>query len=477
MKQAADTLYRDDPMSRMHYGDPRHHTRKHRWLRERLRGTALIQALEESSGESNVAYFAGLPATVDDLQVYPVVLVDRAMYEASPRIKRVIEQFDMSHSLVESVVERIIRLASRALYIPDETELGSDTIEIVRGAAAEFVHSILLCADYWFGYSSDRLLGTVSALPYEGRQGQGTIIIAKKDHPNVDVAFKLRSPVELTNARAVRKLLEASAGPDHVLSDGESVYGFGSIASDYEAESESIFEVVVEDRAAWSMRHNGTPLIAFRDGEARIPEGKIDVEHLADLISRVLRRPNVARLIELASRMSENEHGAMLIISSGAVDEAQRLSPQAWVVESTGLSDELILQLTKIDGATLVDENGDCHAIGVILDGKANGTGEAARGSRYNNASRYLDGAPPPAVVVVYSADGSIDILPRLRQRIERSRVQIVDIAFYLDAAQCDRVNAIAAEIQEWEAAQESGFTILEPPLAFDPLMDETYFI
>ncbi|GAA2677923.1 MULTISPECIES: hypothetical protein [Actinosynnema] len=61
----------------------------------------------------------------------------------------------------------------------------------------------------------------------------------------------------------------------------------------------------------------------------------------------------------------------------------------------------LAAQLTNMDGGVLVDAQGNCHAIGVILDGAANGRGSAARGSRCNNAIRYLGGSPRPAVVVV----------------------------------------------------------------------------
>lgn len=192
----------------------------------------------------------------------------------------------------------------------------------------------------------------------------------------------------------------------------------------------------------------------------------------------------------------------MLVISSDAAGEAKRLSPQSWVVEPTPLSVDLLSQLTSMDGAVLVDSQGRCHAIGVILDGRAAGKGDPARDSRYNNAVRYLDTDPPPAVVVVYSADGSIDILPGLYPRVERDRVvsavqRFLDLAaarppkledvyhawdivkalrFYLSEEQCREVNVAQVELNEWRY-NDHQMRIIEPELKPDPRMDDSYWI
>ena len=81
-------------------------------------------------------------------------------------------------------------------------------------------------------------------------------------------------------------------------------------------------------------------------------------------------------------------------------------------------------RLTNMDGGVLVDPQGQCHAIGIVLDGTARGNGDPARGSRYNNAVRYLDSDPPPTVVLCYSSDGDIAILPALRPRRRPSEIE-----------------------------------------------------
>lgn len=73
-------------------------------------------------------------------------------------------------------------------------------------------------------------------------------------------------------------------------------------------------------------------------------------------------------------------------------------------------------QFTSIDGAVLLDTQGQCHAFGVILDGIAE-EGTADRGARYNSICSYqkhFQSLYPasPLLCAVYSEDGMIDIFP-----------------------------------------------------------------
>ena len=149
----------------------------------------------------------------------------------------------------------------------------------------------------------------------------------------------------------------------------------------------------------------------------------------------------------------------------------------------------------------LIDSQGYCHAVGVILDGQACGGEDPARGSRYNNAVRYLESEAPQAVVVVYSADGGIDVLPRIRPRVKQSRVQqAVDqylslatpgkrqsgradaweqvrrLMFYLSEDQCRVLNEARAALNRW-AEEHDYFVEIVQPLAPNPDMNGTYWL
>jgi DNA integrity scanning protein DisA with diadenylate cyclase activity len=74
--------------------------------------------------------------------------------------------------------------------------------------------------------------------------------------------------------------------------------------------------------------------------------------------------------------------------------------------------------LTAIDGSVLLDTQGVCHAIGVILDGIAKEQqGDPSRGARFNSAVRYVGSrAARSCVVVVISEDGRVDVIPQGRK-------------------------------------------------------------
>src|SRR3546814_14995617 len=80
----------------------------------------------------------------------------------------------------------------------------------------------------------------------------------------------------------------------------------------------------------------------------------------------------------------------MIVIAEDAESEALRLDAQGTNIQPAQLSVELLRQASAIDGSILMDPQGYCHAIGVILDGHANDQCTPSRGSRFNSAVRYV---------------------------------------------------------------------------------------
>jgi len=191
----------------------------------------------------------------------------------------------------------------------------------------------------------------------------------------------------------------------------------------------------------------------------------------------------------------------MLIISSDAAGEAKRLHPQASRVTPTAVSPGVLTQLTSMDGGIIIDSQGLCYAVGVILDGTACGGESSARGSRFNNAIRYVHSVAPDAVVVVYSADGKIDILPKLPYRIKKSLVDSVvegylalatppsdadgleksweavkRFKFYLSDEQCVRINQARRGIDNWRRDRGLPYPV-EDEFYSSNAMDDTYWL
>ncbi|MET9656041.1 hypothetical protein [Streptomyces sp. NPDC006510] len=507
VQRLAEEKYDNDPDSKSFHSDPRMHESFHAWLKNRMRAEALEETLSALPGEEDRAFFAGNSVRVGDYAVHTIISVDRQALAAVPRIvttKR--DQFRIHPSLFHAAIWEALRLAARSLYLPEAGAnlrvLGASPGEVARSATESMMHALLYCVGYWFGSDSHLLMNSLSALPYEGREGSGRLVLAKSDNSAIDVMVWLSRPIGARNMLAVRKILEASGSKADVLFDGEKVYGLGNIKSTYDETTESVFVVTFASRGVWELSHAGVALLAVRDGIPSLPTYVLDEDYFVDLIERLFPQGDKDLLLEAARAAGDHRHGAMLVISVDAAGEAQRLSPQCWSVKPARLAPELITQLTDMDGAVLLDPSGQCHAIGVILDGAARGEGDPARGSRLNNAVRYLGSNSPPAIVVVYSADGGIDILPHMPPRMHKEYVAEVatnflelaarrppdfestyrawdvvkSLAFYLSQAQCDSLNQARIELEEWRM-ENNGMQVGESQLKPNTAMNDTYWL
>lgn len=505
VRRRAAELYANHPDRKMIHSVAHVHEQRHQELRDRMRAKALEEAFEAMPSERGRRFFASGSVRVDDYEVHTIISIDRAALENVPQIKT--EERDRYHvhkSLVHAVIREILGRSARVLYLPGagSAHLPESGDEIVRSATESMVRSMLYCAGFWFGGANHLLMSGLSALPYEGRPGAGRLVIAQQNDPAIEVFLRLKHSVKMRNAPAVRKLLEASGSQSDLLSDGENVYGLGVVKSNYDADSETVFSVSFTARGVWEFSHAGEALLIVRDGIPYLPTPVLDEEYLKDLVSRFFPEANHDALREAAQAAGSHRHGAMLIVSGDAAGEAERLSPQSWSIEPTRLTSDLLTQLTDMDGAMLVDPQGRCHAIGVILDGTAHGRGDPARGSRFNNAVRYLDSERPSAIVIVYSSDGVINILPKLHPCIEKqivtdaveryfavASVDLLNIKdcneawdavesfrFYLSSAQCEALNRARVRVDEWEE-QSRELRIIKSDLKPHADMDDSYWL
>ena len=99
---------------------------------------------------------------------------------------------------------------------------------------------------------------------------------------------------------------------------------------------------------------------------------------------------------------------------------------QGTTIEPILLTQQNVEQAAAIDGAILIDVDGYCHGIGVILDGEVRVRGNPARGARFNTALRYANAQNEGRLVVVVSEDGHVDLFPRLRTPILRSELDSI---------------------------------------------------
>ncbi|MFG1723115.1 hypothetical protein ACGFII_31295 [Micromonospora chalcea] len=433
-------------------------------------------------------FVAPQSARIADRYVYGVLGVGADELHSAPMHYR-LGSDGTSHgmTLVECVIQHV--LEQSALYLAADyrgysaSALSARKFEMLRTAAARFVAVAIDPTGFKYERDGDILLSRISALPYEGREGQGSITIADPEDPFVAPRIRIDPPVPVTDLHAIRKLMEATSPSIGLLMHQQRIFGLGGLRSE-ESKAASAEHTTIKftGRGTWQLWQGDRMLLRVKDGLAEqgsLADSPIDTD-LPEVIDWLMPEADTAELQRLARAAAKNDHGAMLVIAADAEQEARRLMPQAWRTEPAVLDSELTAQLTAMDGAILVDVTGRCHAIGVILDGVAAGEGDAGRGSRYNNPVRYLgtaqaNGRLPCAITVIYSTDGTVNVLPKRPRKVDREFVDhlvqrlrhhaevnhpdlydlgvtvksLIDHRFYLLAGDCDKVNHALTTLHE----------------------------
>jgi len=502
-------LYEQDPEREISYSNAPQwiHERKEHESRGRAYGMAIGEVLEEQLG---LRFFAGLPAPVNDYFVFTLVGIPSWVLDGTPQLKSEVAagRFRVTRSLVQGVVDEILRLSTRELRQPNAgTDLDIAPAAVARAAAESLMASVSMLS----GDVPSTLFDGMNRLAttrYEGRVGTGTLLLAAADSDQVERSITLREPVRIGEGRTLRKMLEMSTEADGeaLLSDGHIVYGLGHLGEGQSPDSESVFRLIVTDDGTWDLSCGDVRLATVDFGAPRVPAPKLQRSRFDDVCRRVFGDCDENALWELAVAARAAEHGTMLVISGRADAEAERLGKQAIPVDPTRLGDYFVTRVTSIDGAVLVDPYGYCHAMGVILDGTATDRGDRARGSRYNSGVRYLASAKDrelPTVILLVSEDGMINLLPNLPARIRRAardamlenlraaaEVDPIDgeafykayrpvqrDAFYFSPEQIDEINALMDDHWNRRIAEGSNIRVAEQRLKPDPDMCDEYLI
>lgn len=508
--QEAQRRYAADPESGTFNTDPDLHRSFHARLLDHWRADALADALAATDAGAESRFFAGPAVVVGDYRVFPVLSVLANRWAALPTLRTSRRRrMRVSRSLPEATAHCLLRAAANALYRPTPPQSVLDGrrgqgAALLRDAADVLVDGITVLSGNILASGLRDSLDAVSAQPYEGRAGAGSLLIASAGHPHVHVDVRFDDGVSVQNPRAFRKVLEMSAPDLALLCDGRMIYGLGTLDDNYDATTETCFTVTILGRGTWELRHQEAPLLRMENGHPKLPRERLSKDKFADTVERLFPSdsPDSADLLwDLANACAEQAHGTMLVVHRDAAAEAQRLRPQALTITPAVLHGSTLTALTAIDGAVLVSPDGRCHAVGVILDGAATGTGDSVRGARYNSAVRYLAGAGQGSLVIIVSEDGMIDLLPNLRRRVSREQVQVAvdrlieaatgvidfeeffrrdrhveSLEFYLDAAQCVVVNAAREAVENYRS-EESQIRLSVRACQPHRAMNDSYFL
>ncbi|MFD0894740.1 hypothetical protein ACFQ5Q_14010 [Luteolibacter ambystomatis] len=474
---------------------------------------AVLKALQGGFERRDRSYFFSGFAPVDQYDVGVVLSLKHKDGLEGYRLPKshADDRFRVPLSIVEAVAEEFLQGCLESLHVPQPTLVtdwrGHREEEILRQAANRLMELPNFAAGSFEGlYGLFSACNFISSLTYEGGESVGSMIVAPAEHPNVRSTLQLVNPVRLQKYRATRKLLEIATRGDSIISDGAHVTGFGKMVGNYDQARSDLFLIRFSGHHQWELLHGDHLMMRVRQ---ELPRLAVPPINRADFFSRFkvlipdLSRVKVGSLFDLALSACSQRSGTILVITPSAKDEARRLAAQGTMIVPTVASSSMLDSVTSIDGAVLLDVDGVCHAIGVILDGLAVENGDSGRGARYNSTLRYIAAMREKGIAcigIVVSEDGTAEIMPRLPRQISRDLVvqkesemdQMLGTSFdlekgfglikwldenrfYLSEIACDKANRFCVKHNE-ELWKDRGMQIHRVEFKRDPEMSDAFF-
>ena len=487
------------------YGDePSMRDKPERIRRDSVR-KAVQKALARYDSVHGVQSFAGPPAPVADFYVAPVLQIPTALFERYRPLPKPVSDsiFSGYTSLIHAALAQVLDEAHEELLRPDPGRSllsAHPAAEIARRAATKFMYMPAVALKDRTGGASDLYdrLNMISSLMYEGAEGTGRLLLANPESGSVDLSLKFVEPVPFREPRWARKVLEMASSGTSLVADCGKVFGLGNVAPGVDPwTTQDVFQIEFLDNYHWRLSCGEEVMLISRYGSPSLPQEPFPEDRLSDTYQRLFpgaRRSDLSRFIQLFRAAVRERRGSTLVTAEDAADEALRLEVQGTRIEPARLTPELFREVSSIDGAILVDPQGVCHAVGVILDGDVRPECTPSRGSRYNSAVRYVGSSDTTRLAIVVSDDRTVDVIPLLRPRIKPSVIQdsLVELEsatkddyhasigwldkhrFYLDQIQCDRINSALKRIKA-EPLEVGEISIIWNEFVPDPDFDESY--
>jgi hypothetical protein len=501
----AESIYASHPDHSKLYGDEPTMRDKPENIRRKSVREAIEEVLTAYDSSHSTTSFCGTATRVGGYHVVPILQFDRVQLAGYPKLPAPIQFDDLvaPSGLLEATILCLLEQASDALARKEPGRLVHtyrvDPTAVLRDAGDRFCGAITFATGDLMLQEVFHSLNLISSMPYEGTEAIGNLLFAPASAGVIDLRVQLKEPVPFRDYKLARKIIEMTGQSLSCVCYGAQ--GISGIGVPLNTSADGVFRVRFTGHYKWDLYYKNLFLMQSAFDVPRLPMPPIEETAFRSTLRRVfhrIREEEERCLWNIVQAAIDQKHGTIIAMSAAAAEEASRLRTQSLTIKPVKLTADLVRRLTAIDGALLIDTEGVCYAIGVILDGMATESGDPSRGARYNSAVRYVTSranAKIPSMCTVVSADGYVNIVPDLRPQIRKSEVAnhvallktktidnyhktrnwLDEHRFYLTAEQCETVNEELARIHG--APQEVGELRLElRKFVSDPLMNDSYY-
>lgn len=479
--ESVESAYKNHHLQNMIFDHSPSMRDKPEWMRRSSVCSEIAKALSSYDTTFGVKSFCGEARLVGDYYVTPVIQVPNHIFSSfpplAPNANSSSQRGHGHRGLVEAALYAVLHEATELLQSPEPGSVIHKSMrnaeEVIKIAAQNFLHTPGLSIEP--RYIHTNLFDTfnlVSSLMYEGAEGIGHLILVDPENEAVDFQIQFADPVPFHNSRWVRKVLQMSSAGLGIIADSQRIYGLGQLKDSHDSNMQDAFIINFLDHYHWELRCGEHVLLRSRYAVPTLPQEAFDksafLANYARLFPRSSSRDGLHLWRMLHVQMQLN-YGSMIVVAEDAASEAERLSKQGTKILPVQLSEALVRSASSIDGTILLDPQGVCHAIGVILDGEANDECTPSRGSRYNSGVRYVCSATQRRLAIVVSDDHTVDLIPPLKRLISRSlleqhvatfeaatldscndaRVWLDAHRFYVNPEQCERLNAAISRLDK----------------------------
>ncbi len=468
---------------------------------------AIQKLVDQNFAGKNKVSFVSESVFLEGYEIFVVLQFDERKYNSHYSL--VNEKSGMRNSLIDSLIWRFLDESLDTMYRPRAAaysqEIQTDEREVLRKAGSDFVENVIFdvtgARGTWEFFDT---CNYIASLKYEGDSSIGKLVVCREDHPNIDVVLKLSTPIRLNEHRKVRKFLEVASEKLFLFSNGSEILGLTRLNGNYDPQKGDLVVINFSGAHKWELIHDCNTMMIVEFGVPNLPKLKVNRDVFDDVLNRIfpsISQDELAKLWSVVNAATIQRHGTLIIISSEAEHEAKRLENQSTRIAPSSI-DDVIQNVTSIDGAVLLDFHGICHSIGVILDGVATEKGTSARGARYNSSVRYVENNRKKCVAVIISEDGMVDLYPQLLPRIRKNEIEerlemlrnevgqqkvdyekyrplmnwFSDHEFYLSKEECDEINQLKKVFDSKLEMELNAVYIMFPDFEPNPEMDSSYF-